>query len=876
MPQQIASQGGSISAATDCNLPQAPPGANRVQLELWRRILLRRSEQIQSLSPTTLQSYADAIALDLTSSRFKKVSGRQRDVDLAKGYLSAHLLSHPLPPSVAVQNVLHHIMALFFRSIDERLPPCERKYGLDAVKRALLSLDNALAERGNTQMAAGENQSTTVHNSKTSRDEKDGAPISGDDSSRDKPAASEKAVGNGTNPSGHQKDASKQTQPGASSQEKRKANENGNIGKEGATETAAKRQRKEQQLSAEATANVRPKPSQNREPEIVLIDSDTEDESTEDKAIDGNPPSEKASSSQMALVQNKQRVSEEKKDAIDGAAADSTVDSAKVKGVPGKPAPSQPTPAVTRPQPSAQKPAPRKAAADAKTAVRALPPPIPFSRVRHVAFAADNHTPYLASASLRPRNPCTLSYDAGFNANGSGACLDHKSFLGVRQRLETFDPFWKVIHELGAKQCPGGQGRTTKVATRTAACVSSVQLGNHPTSCAVVEVDLRTECSSSRFDLDWGKRNTSYKTGDRRLLLRMLPLKRTEKDEQKSSDTHKWPIGTFIQVSRGAKEQVLIVAQRRQQSHDPKLWKGLSHPLDLTTFLPDANLGFALKICAKEAIERAASPKYKLGTEVSKEFENDDGEMRPFSGTVKGFDPDYLLYRIVYEDGDAEELTETEVAAIVVKKRLDVTEEPKLLQGSYGIHLAVCEYIGPDDLYTQLLKVLPTIPLGQSRRMAKQYLVRQTVSIDSDDDEDGNLGGASLNFSLLCPMSKMAIGTPVRGQHCKHIQCFDLKSFLHSNKSVSGGRWRCGCCEDFVSVKDLVRCGLFEAMLQDHREEVSGARHEVSFKSDGTWEMKGSEAGSRRGSSSGAAGDGDAGDGAGEPSGKQPEVIDLL
>ena len=78
-------------------------------------------------------------------------------------------------------------------------------------------------------------------------------------------------------------------------------------------------------------------------------------------------------------------------------------------------------------------------------------------------------------------------------------------------------------------------------------------------------------------------------------------------------------------------------------------------------------------------------------------------------------------------------------------------------------------------------------------------------------------------------------------------------------------------------MKDLVRCGLFEAMLQDHREEVSGARHEVSFKSDGTWSLKDEE--KRRfakGGAAGAKGGSRAEKGAGESKGNQPEVIDLL
>ena len=343
----------------------------------------------------------------------------------------------------------------------------------------------------------------------------------------------------------------------------------------------------------------------------------------------------------------------------------------------------------------------------------------------------------------------------------------------------------------------------------------------------------------------------------------MLPLKRTDKDK-KRSDTHQWPIGTFLQLSRGAEEHVLLIAQRRQQNHDPKLWKGPCYPLDMTRILPDARSPFSIKICTREVIEKVT---YNNGTKVRKLFEDEElGKMRPFSGLVKGYDDGY--YRIVYEDGDGEDLTHEEVSNILVKKNDSSDEEGKFLQGSYAIHLAVAEYIAPDDMFEELIGNIQKISLEPSKNLAKQYLARQTVSLDSDSDEGSSSNGSTLTFSLICPVSKLAIGTAVRGQHCRHMQCFDLKSFLHSNKHVSGGRWRCGVCEDFLSVRDLVQCGLFEAMLHDHRDKISGARDKVSFRPDGTWSLK-EENKLRYGGSNAVGGDA-------TELVSQPEVIDLL
>ena len=53
-------------------------------------------------------------------------------------------------------------------------------------------------------------------------------------------------------------------------------------------------------------------------------------------------------------------------------------------------------------------------------------------------------------------------------------------------------------------------------------------------------------------------------------------------------------------------------------------------------------------------------------------------------------------------------------------------------------------------------------------------------------------------------------------------------NFLFLFSKVYGGRWRCGVCENILSVRDLVHCGLFQAMLDEYRGSVSGSRDKVS------------------------------------------------
>ncbi|KAL7542827.1 hypothetical protein ACHAXR_012179 [Thalassiosira sp. AJA248-18] len=452
------------------------------------------------------------------------------------------------------------------------------------------------------------------------------------------------------------------------------------------------------------------------------------------------------------------------------------------------------------------------------------PNPKPFSDMSCLLFHADNVEP-TASGSLNCRPSCALTFDAGFHLDGSGSCLDDELCIDVCERLKTWDPYWKIVEELGSHMVPAAKSQAghvmTMVGTRTSSCQPAQRtvavVPDHPSSCARVSIDLPREVSLSKISnrdssgktlpvnyrpwgVKWGSLSHPYKdnknrqrdcfqTRDRRLVVRTLPLQRTSKDIKKRADGHLWPKGTFLQLKRGDTEKVLSILQRKQQSHAPLEWKGMSHPLDLTVDVMNTHVPIEIKLCSKEVLVAT----------------NDDH--------AKG---------------------------------------SPTLAGSYALHVAICEYVAPDDLYDQLMgKVaggdvtIPKISLRSARKMAKDYLANQMVSIVDSDDEDDNAksdqgkiaGGKSMTFSLLCPISKTAMCTPVRGRHCKHMQCFDLKNFLHANKIITGGRWRCGVCESFLNVRDLVHCGLFQVMLNTLGEKVSGARDRVSLRSDGTFTL---------------------------------------
>jgi hypothetical protein len=119
-------------------------------------------------------------------------------------------------------------------------------------------------------------------------------------------------------------------------------------------------------------------------------------------------------------------------------------------------------------------------------------------------------------------------------------------------------------------------------------------------------------------------------------------------------------------------------------------------------------------------------------------------------------------------------------------KHLDVTEHisnPKKItriqlccydDQPYLFCLAFCKFRSPDAIYTMLMNPAQNWTEKLSReegfRKAIQYVNAngQMVVLDSDNESEPEV--AKLIFSLICPISKTLMQTPVRGKSCKHWQ----------------------------------------------------------------------------------------------------------
>ncbi|KAI9309402.1 MIZ/SP-RING zinc finger-domain-containing protein [Cunninghamella echinulata] len=82
----------------------------------------------------------------------------------------------------------------------------------------------------------------------------------------------------------------------------------------------------------------------------------------------------------------------------------------------------------------------------------------------------------------------------------------------------------------------------------------------------------------------------------------------------------------------------------------------------------------------------------------------------------------------------------------------------------------------------------------------------------SDDDDDIHIIQQSVKLNLKCPISFTPIKIPVKGEDCRHPDCFDLCSYLAVNQDLA--TWKCPHCNFFVPPTKLKRDLYFENLLK--------------------------------------------------------------
>ncbi|KAI3689805.1 hypothetical protein L2E82_47775 [Cichorium intybus] len=127
--------------------------------------------------------------------------------------------------------------------------------------------------------------------------------------------------------------------------------------------------------------------------------------------------------------------------------------------------------------------------------------------------------------------------------------------------------------------------------------------------------------------------------------------------------------------------------------------------------------------------------------------------------------------------------------------------------------------------YIIVVAFMSTIP-NQSCPILPNYVPPAAVPLDSDNEI---IEGPS-RVSLNCPISFKRIKTPIKGQSCKHPQCFDYDNYVDINSRRPS--WRCPHCSQSVCFTDIRIDRIMVKVLKEVGVNVS----HVKISADGSWE----------------------------------------
>ncbi|CAH8382615.1 unnamed protein product [Eruca vesicaria subsp. sativa] len=138
----------------------------------------------------------------------------------------------------------------------------------------------------------------------------------------------------------------------------------------------------------------------------------------------------------------------------------------------------------------------------------------------------------------------------------------------------------------------------------------------------------------------------------------------------------------------------------------------------------------------------------------------------------------------------------------VVDKRVNISMDsgPQLPTNvtailKYGTNLL--QVMGNSKCHYIVVIAFTGLALLPEKPVLKEYI--QSVAVESSPDSDIIEGPSRV--SLRCPISRSRIKLPVKGQLCKHLQCFDFWNYVNINMRKPS--WRCPHCNQPVSYPEI-------------------------------------------------------------------------
>lgn len=145
----------------------------------------------------------------------------------------------------------------------------------------------------------------------------------------------------------------------------------------------------------------------------------------------------------------------------------------------------------------------------------------------------------------------------------------------------------------------------------------------------------------------------------------------------------------------------------------------------------------------------------------------------------------------------------------------------------FGVMVQIVEVRDINDLINEVKEASKNFTYDS----AKEVVIK-SFGVEDEDDVVATV----TMLSVRCPLGLCVIDLPARGLHCKHVQCFDLKTFILFCKKARSKAWRCTVCHQFIKASDL----RIDPYLKQLLLEVQGEEdlEEVEIFPDGSWKRR--------------------------------------
>eukprot|EP00124_Ichthyophonus_hoferi_P000805 Ihof_evm11s33 gene=Ihof_evmTU11s33 len=135
-----------------------------------------------------------------------------------------------------------------------------------------------------------------------------------------------------------------------------------------------------------------------------------------------------------------------------------------------------------------------------------------------------------------------------------------------------------------------------------------------------------------------------------------------------------------------------------------------------------------------------------------------------------------------------------------------------------GVYLAL--YKPPEMLANEIVRL---------KTIDKDIAWKRWQASMQSEGLDSEVAATTSKLSLLCPISRMRLTRPARGVACRHLQCFDLLSYLSINERRPA--WMCPVCSRPLPFSDIVVDGHYVHVLENTTSEDTEVQLEGATRS---------------------------------------------